>query len=77
MKWNHINRLITLTSINIKRLFINNDFSLSLFREHYGNVIFLYISDELEWGRKNLGIRKKAAKDLYFVGEGEGFSEQR
>ncbi len=46
-------------------------------REHYGNVIFLYISDDMDWGRKNLGIRKKAAKDLYFVGEGEGYSEQR
>ena len=37
-------------------------------RESYGdNVAFLYISDDMKWGRKNL---KDKENDLYFVGLG-------
>lgn len=37
-------------------------------RESYGdNVAFLYISDDMKWGRKNL---KDKENDLYFVGMG-------
>lgn len=34
--------------------------------EHDGNTVFFYVSDDMDWGRKN--IRNKN-KDLYFVGE--------
>jgi hypothetical protein len=40
-------------------------------------VIFIYISDDLDWGRRSLGNRREAAKDLYFVGEGAPTKEQR
>ena len=39
-------------------------------RESYKNVLFLYISDDLDWGIKNLRSRTASAGDLYFVGDG-------
>ena len=35
-------------------------------RESYDNVAFLYVSDDMKWGRKNL---KDKENDLYFVGK--------
>ena len=34
-------------------------------RESYDNVAFLYVSDSMAWGRKNI---KDKENDLYFVG---------
>ena len=48
-----------------------------IFREYYGNVIFLYISDDLDWGKRKIGIKRETAKDLYFVGEGHSSAENR
>ena len=39
-----------------------------LFREDYENIAFLFISDDMEWGRKNI---KDKHNDLFFVGVGE------
>jgi len=36
-------------------------------------VAFLYVSDDMEWGKKNL----KKCKDLFFVGEGDEASAGR
>ena len=41
------------------------------FREEFDPVAFLYVSDDPEWGRKNL---KNKHKDLFFVGKGIKFS---
>ena len=37
-------------------------------------MAFLYVSDDMDWGRKN--IKSKGHKDVFFVGmlEWEGFS---
>ena len=35
-------------------------------RESYDNVAFLYVSDDMAWGRKNI---KDKENDLYFVGQ--------
>ena len=35
------------------------------FREEYDPVVFIYISDDMAWGRKNL---KNKHKDLFFIG---------
>ena len=39
--------------------------AMEYFREEYDNVAFLYVSDDMDWGRKNL-----KHDDLFFVGEG-------
>lgn len=36
-------------------------------REEYDNAVFLFISDDMDWGRKNI---KDKHNDLFFVGEG-------
>jgi hypothetical protein len=41
-------------------------------RESYDNVAFLYVSDVMKWGRKNL---KDKENDMYFVGHGDGSDE--
>ena len=44
-------------------------------RESYGdNVAFLYVSDDMKWGRANI---KDKENDLYFVGMGrsQGYSQ--
>jgi len=43
--------------------------AMEYFREEYApkKAAFLYVSDDMTWGRKNL-----KAKDLFFVGEGNG-----
>ena len=43
-----------------------------LSREKYKNVIFLYVSDDLQWGKTTLEARNLKHGDLYFVGEGSG-----
>ena len=40
---------------------------MEYFKEEFDNVVFLWISDDMEWGRKNF----KNKKDIYFVGYGE------
>ena len=59
------------TSLNLHALFFFfKDFydGMEEMRESYGdNVAFLYISDDMKWGRKNL---KDKENDLYFVGMG-------
>ena len=39
--------------------------AMDYFREEHENVIFLYVSDDMEWGKKNL---KNKEKDLFFIG---------
>ena len=50
--------------------------SWHLFRDKYKNVVFIFISDDMEWGRQNLGVRNKHG-DLYFAGEGDGILKSR
>ena len=40
---------------------------LSIFREEFDNVAFVYVSDDMDWGRKNL---KNRSGDLFFLGSG-------
>ena len=42
-------------------------------RESYDNVAFLYVSDDMKWGRKNL---KDKENDLYFAGQEDQGREQ-
>ena len=39
---------------------------MDYFREEFDNVIFLYVSDDMEWGRRNL--RGLGEGDLFFAG---------
>ncbi|XP_059088423.1 uncharacterized protein LOC131884607 isoform X1 [Tigriopus californicus] len=43
--------------------------AMEMYREHFKNVIFIYISDDLQWGKTHLRPRTKAG-DLYFGGQG-------
>lgn len=45
-----------------KRYFVD---AMNYFREEHLNPIFLYVSDDMEWGKKHL----KGFDDLYFVGK--------
>ncbi|CAB4054894.1 FUT1_2 [Lepeophtheirus salmonis] len=50
--------------------------AMHLFTKHFGDkVIFLYVSDDLDWGIKHLGPRTQKSGNLYFVGEGHGTKE--
>lgn len=42
--------------------------AMDYFKEEYENVVFLYVSDEMEWGKDKLG----SAENLFFVGCGDG-----
>ena len=42
--------------------------AMDYFKEEYENVVFLYVSDEMEWGTDKLG----SAENLFFVGCGDG-----
>ena len=42
---------------------------MNVFREEFENVAFMYVSDDMEWGRKNL--KNDNNGDLFFVGAGE------
>ena len=42
------------------------------FRSEYGNVIFVFVSDDMAWGRKNLAGKNN---DVYFEGCGDGDNE--
>lgn len=41
--------------------------AMEYFREEYDNPIFVYVSDDMKWGRRNL----KTEKDIFFVGCGD------
>ena len=45
---------------------------LYFLREEYDNVAFLYVSDDMAWGKQNLGT----PKDLFFAGAGENLDEK-
>ena len=40
--------------------------AMDYFREEFDNVLFLYVSDDMEWGRRNL--RSLGRGDLFFAG---------
>ena len=40
--------------------------AMDYFREEFDNVVFLWISDDMDWGRKHF----KKYKDIFFVGNG-------
>ena len=42
--------------------------AMEYFREEYDNVAFMYVSDDMEWGKENV---KSEKGDLFFVGEGK------
>jgi hypothetical protein len=42
--------------------------AMDYFRGEYEDTVFFYVSDDMDWGRKNLKKKKKREKDLYFVG---------
>ena len=55
-------------------LFFIEDFydGMEEMRESYGdNIAFLYVSDDMKWGRANI---KDKENDLYFVGMGSSIS---
>ena len=41
---------------------------MEYFMNEYDNVVFVYVSDDMEWGRKKLG----KTKNIFFVGCGDG-----
>ena len=41
------------------------------YREDYDNVVFMYVSDDMEWGMKKLGNEE----NIFFVGSGDGEDE--
>ena len=41
-------------------------------REEYDNVVFIYASDDMEWGYKNLN----GINDLYLLGAGQNLDEK-
>ena len=50
---------------------------LFLIREKYREVVFVYISDDLEWGKRM--IKKKAERrkiNIYFVGDDKETKER-
>ena len=46
--------------------------AIELFKQKFSkkkfNLAFIYVSDDLEWGKQNLGT-KKGGKDIFFVSE--------
>ncbi len=40
--------------------------AMDYFREDHDNVVFFYVSDDMDWGRNNI---KNKRGDLFFVGE--------
>jgi len=44
----------------------------------FSNVVFVYISDDLEWGRKRIGTRAKTRNiNIYFVGDEKGIEHRQ
>ena len=40
------------------------------FREHYGDVVFVYISDDLQWGKSRLEKKANTRNmEIYFAGD--------
>ena len=48
-------------------MFADNYFSC--YRRRFSNVAFIYVSDDMKWGKENLAHLGK--NDLYFIGHGE------
>jgi len=45
--------------------------AMDMYRAHYKNPVFLYVSDDLEWGKRHLlPHAKRTTQDLFFVGDG-------
>ena len=42
--------------------------AMAYFREEYDHPVFIYVSDDMKWGRRKL----KAEKNVYFLGCGDG-----
>ena len=45
--------------------------AMAEFREDHDNVAFMYVSDDMEWGVKNLAKESRKHGDVFFVGSGE------
>ena len=45
--------------------------AMDYFRGEFDNVVFLWISDDMDWGRKHF----KKYDDIYFVGNGNDADE--
>ena len=59
------------TSLDVKPAKIMRIITCYMYsRSHYKHPVFLYVSDDLEWGKLNLLPRTRTTRDLYFVGEG-------
>ena len=47
------------------------------FREKFKNIVFVYISDDLEWGRQKLERKAQIRNlDIYFVGDNNKTKER-
>ena len=42
--------------------------AMEYFNDEYDNVVFVYTSDDMDWGRKKLS----KSKNIFFVGCGDG-----
>ena len=40
----------------------------SFLRKKYKNVVFVYVSDDMEWGEARLLTRTRRTQDLYMAG---------
>ena len=38
------------------------------FRQRFSNVVFIYVSEDMQWGKENLAHLSK--NDIYFIGNG-------
>merc|ERR1712110_1208208 len=44
--------------------------AMELYREHYGDVVFVYISDDLQWGKNRLEKKANTRNmEIYFAGD--------
>ena len=46
--------------------------AMDKYRQEFDNTLFIFVSDDIEYGRRNLYPRVKAG-DLYFAGEGRTY----
>ena len=45
---------------------------MDYFREEFQNVVFLWVSDDMEWGEANF----RTMKDIFFVGSGDNSDDE-
>jgi hypothetical protein len=50
--------------------------AMDMYRNYYKNVVFIYVSDDMDWGRRHLAPRNKFG-DLYFASEGRPMDKDR